>query len=260
MKRAGRLTLVLVLSSAAHVLPWIVFGEEGQQAAGGTGQEAITLVAVPENLGETVEKWLKPTEAQQQIASHKIPTETSPQLPTNPSTPRAPDLSALAPAIAPPTPDTDAAPQMTTRPSQPPTPLPPAEPSAVFKPNAPSTPQRAEQAKGAAQSEEQGNRGKAKASTGNSNREASLLRQWGSVIRQRIERQKRQSPGSGEIRLRLAVHGSGKLASVKILGQSGPKVLGAAALAAVKRARLPKAPSGVSQGPHVFSLVLRFKK
>lgn len=257
MKSGGRLTLVLLLSVAVHVLPWTLWRAVGQQAAGGAGQEAITLVAAPESLGEIVERWQEPVEMQHQVAPPRTPPVMFPS-PVSPRAFQAPGFAPVKPVMKAAT--LDAAPQLDTRPPASPRPKPVTKPKATPKPKAASTSRQAEKAKGTAQAAEQGNRGKAKVSTGNNAREVSLLRQWGGAIRSRIERQKRRASGVGKVRLRVAVFRSGKLASVRVITSSGLKILDDAAVAAAKRARLPKAPSGVSQGPHAFNLPLRYER
>ncbi len=257
MKSGGRLTLVLLLSVAVHVLPWALWRAAGQQASGGGGQEAITLAAVPESLGEIVDKWQEPVEVQHQMAPPRTPPVMSPS-PVSPRALQSPGLAPMKPVMKAAT--LDAAPRLDKRPPKPPKPKPATKLRVTPKPKAASAPRKAEKASGGAQAAEQGNRGKAKIATGNSAREASLLRQWGSVIRSRIERQKRRAPGVGKVRLRVAVYRSGKLASIGIIASSGHKILDDAAVTAAKRARLPKAPPGVSQGPHTFSLSLRYER
>ena len=243
----------LILSAAAHVAPWALWSDNGQQAAGDDGQQAITLAAAPASLGRIVEDWQKPVtvmSAAPSAASAAPPVMRQPA----PSVSMAPALLvAQAPTLRPPA--RDARPKVDNRPT-----APPKAAAKLVRKAAASAPRKAERAKGPGAASDQAGGGKAKTSAGTSTREASLLRQWGGAIRARIERQKRPAAAKGKVRLRVVAHSAGRLSSVKLVSSSGISALDAAALATVKRARLPRAPKGVATGNHGFSLTLTFHR
>lgn len=92
----------------------------------------------------------------------------------------------------------------------------------------------------------------------------SLRASWGAAIRTRVERVKRY-PGragraAGTVVLWLKVTSSGTLAGVGISRSSGNDLLDQAAISAVRGARMPAAPNGLSGGTHTFSLPIRFSR
>ncbi|MAU51241.1 MAG: hypothetical protein CMN17_02455 [Roseovarius sp.] len=92
---------------------------------------------------------------------------------------------------------------------------------------------------------------------------ASLMGQWGGAIRARIERQKRYPAGTraqGTVHLVLDVGGDGRLLGVAVTRSSGDARLDAAALAAVRRARLPAKPERLPGPRHRFSLPMAFAR
>ena len=87
--------------------------------------------------------------------------------------------------------------------------------------------------------------------------------QWGGAIRARIERQKRYPAGTraqGTVHLVLDVGGDGRLLGVAVTRSSGDARLDAAALAAVRRARLPAKPERLPGSRHRFSLPMAFAR
>lgn len=257
MTSGARFFLFLVLSAGAHVLPWAFWGEAGQQASGGRGEESVTLAAIPESLGDLVKQWEEPVQRQDHVPElHRPAISEAPQPPTRPQAPQAvsqPSPS-LAAAIAP-----DSRPHVETQPPPPPKPEQNAKPKPPAKPKPASPPRAAEKAKGPGQNMHEGAGSKAKVTTGTSKREASALKKWGASIRSRVERQKRKGSQRGKVRIRVEVHTSGRLSFVSVIAPSGNPALDAAALAAVKRARLPKAPAAVPKGQYKFSLTMTYK-
>ncbi|MGY6534415.1 MAG: TonB family protein [Pararhodobacter sp.] len=90
---------------------------------------------------------------------------------------------------------------------------------------------------------------------------AALVAQWGGAIRAAVQRQQRHPHGvrsGGTVHLQLAVNANGQLASVQMTQSSGHAALDRAAMDAVRRARLPSAPQGLS-GTYRFNLPVRFR-
>ncbi|WP_371037299.1 TonB family protein, partial [Rhodosalinus sp. FB01] len=88
-----------------------------------------------------------------------------------------------------------------------------------------------------------------------------LVARWGGQIVAAIERQKRYPSGTraaGRVRLAILVAPAGRLAGVSVRGSSGNAQLDRAAVAAVQRARLPRAPNGLSSESYPFTVTLRF--
>ncbi|MEQ9695551.1 TonB family protein [Shimia sp. SDUM112013] len=252
-----RLLAFLGLSCALHAAPWMVWGTSGQQAAGGGGEDQITLSAAPQSLGALVEKWERPVET-----SPQPPVLHPPQIiqNTQPAQRSKMQMSLPDSTTAMHAPATEALPRVDTTPPPPPKPAPKKIEKKAPKPAAASTPRKAEKAKGPGKAVEQGNGGKAAVSTGNSKREAKLLHQWGAQIKSRIERQKRAAGARGKVRIRVVVHTSGKLASATVIKSSGVAALDAAALKTATRARLPNAPKAVAPGTHAFTLSLNYNR
>jgi protein TonB len=174
---------------------------------------------------------------------------------------RAPQPEALPPTQPPLPPELFAQPEIrdTPRPRARPAPQPapqqsrpaPAQPREI-------TPPAATRAAGQGAAAQQG-QGQAQTQSG-ANASASQLAQWGGGIRAAIQRQQR-NPGlraAGIVHLRLHVSTQGRLEGVAITQSSGNSALDNAALRAVQRARLPRAPAGLS-GSHQFNLPLRFE-
>ena len=86
---------------------------------------------------------------------------------------------------------------------------------------------------------------------------------WGGAIRTRIERQKRYPAGtraSGTVHMVLDVGADGRLLGVGLRRSSGNDRLDAAAMNAVRRARLPAAPQRLPGARHRFNLPVAFSR
>lgn len=211
----------------------------------------------------------------------RIPSEPAPQKPPRTAPPELalltpPPSPALPPAFnpPPPPPETDAAQTTSPRPpARPDRPAPPREPQRQAAP----TPQqqavpsnrtqtgRAEQhAVGSGGGQAAGNAGQSENAGLSSARRESLLANWGSNIRSRIERRKshaRGVQGTGTATVRLVVTTDGRLAGISLVGSSGIAEFDEAALNAVRRAgRFAKAPRDLGSGQHSFTLPIRFQQ
>lgn len=88
-----------------------------------------------------------------------------------------------------------------------------------------------------------------------------LMAQWGGALRAAVQRQQRHPSAArsgGTVLLRLDIHSDGRLLGVALQQSSGHAALDQAALDAVRRARLPAAPQGLS-GSFQFNLPVRFR-
>lgn len=255
MTSGHRLLLFLLVSVMAHGAVLGFFATSGQQAAGGSGHDTISIKAAPESIGALVKEWQKPVEAQSSVADLTPPNVDAAKLPQRiPDTPRFTPQTPLPMAA----PIPDPSPKADTPPPRPAkkTTGKPAKP----KSNAASKPQPRAQAKGPGNTKTKGNGGKAQASTGTSARAATLKKQWGAAILNRIERQKRRAGAKGRVRLRISVGVNGALSSVQVITTSGNPSLDRAAVATVRRARLPRAPRGMPAGVHRFSMTLIYTR
>ena len=88
-------------------------------------------------------------------------------------------------------------------------------------------------------------------------------RQWGAKVRAAVERAKRYPSGtraSGTTRLNVRLNPAGQVVAVSVLQSSGDARLDRAAQRAVQRARLPRAPSDLTEASYAFGLSLRFTR
>ena len=189
-------------------------------------------------------------------------TEAPPDIPATPPVP--PALAAPAQVSSAPEPRPVAPPPAMAAPQ--PDPAPPRSdpapgPAPKAAPAAAPPPAPAQKAAGSGGRQAAGDHGAAEASTGQAALRRSLLAQWGGAIRSGIERRKRYPRGnraSGRVELSLTVTRQGQLSSVAVTRSSGQPLLDQAAVNAVRRARLPAAPKGLSQPRYSFSLSLSF--
>lgn len=172
--------------------------------------------------------------------------------PTTPDAPRAPEMATL-PKIDRNPPKALTAPPPATRPESRPA-IKPAAP-------APAPARRKETARGEGKQKTGGEASTAASARIDDATRASLIGQWGGAIRTRIERQKRYPAGtraSGTAHLMLDVAADGRLLGVGLRRSSGNDRLDAAAMNAVRRARLPAAPAHLTGTSHRFNLPVAF--
>lgn len=265
----------LGFTSAALLVHLAVFAAtapDGTASGGDGGRNEVSMAAplgaANAELVAMVRKWDTPvTLAAPVVApSQPVPADAPPALPIatlpDDSVPRL-----TAPLSAPPPaqdlPDVAGnVPPLFATPADRPTTRPRQRPDPQRSAPAPQQPQTAApRAQRAAGQGSQGQRGEGRAQTqsGTAN-SASALAEWGGQIRTAIQRQQR-SPGArarGTVQLRLQVRADGQLAGVSLAQSSGNGALDQAAVQAVQRARLPRAPSGVS-GTHHFNLPLSYR-
>jgi len=252
------------VAALAHLAVFAATLPDGMAAGGAGGQQEITqpsttLAGADNAMAALVARWDMPP-----IIGLHSPTETvaaplpdAPPILTmqQPNTPRV-TQTMTRPAQADTAPDVGAPPDLFTRPQNRDTPRPrPAPRQAQPREASATAASRAAGQGGAAQQRQ----GQAQVQSG-STASASQLTQWGGSIRAAIQRQQR-SPSlraQGIVHLRLQVSADGRLVGVALSQSSGHAALDRAALQAVQRASLPRAPAGVS-GTHHFNLPLRFE-
>lgn len=180
----------------------------------------------------------------------------------------------LAPGVAPVMPKVDftsrlaLAPQASPRPKLRPKLRPEmAKPVAKATPKPKSKPKNAAAKKTAAGTGGKTTAGKARNTTAGAtkarNPSASQMARWGGSIRARVERRKRfpgGATGSGKVRLWLRVTTTGRLAGAGISRSSGNPAFDRAALSAVQRAALPRAPGSIAAGAYRFTLSMSFNR
>lgn len=172
--------------------------------------------------------------------------------PNAPDAPHAPQMAAL--------PEIDRSPPAALAPPPPAT-RPQARPAP--KPAAAAPARRKETARGEGKQQAGGQAKTAAPARIDAATRASLMGQWGGAIRARIERQKRYPAGtraSGTAHLVLDVGADGRLLGVGLRRSSGDDRLDAAAINAVRRARLPAAPTRLSGTSHRFNLPVAFSR
>ena len=262
MTRPALFPACLVTAAALHAAPFLAMDKGGTRAAGtgSSGNGQVTLAAASAELAQQVSDWNSPPEIhtpQPAMAPAEPPQRPVPAaIPAAPPQPEAislPVLAAAAPA------DTAPARQV----SPPPPPPPPAAAAPAPAPSPPPTPSTAsvqEQANGSSRHHTKGDGGADETTTGASMRTASLKNRWGAAIISRIERQKRPPRGGGEgtVRLSLTVSTQGRLMAISVIRSSGNAKVDQAAVTAVKRARMPRAPKALAPGGYSFTFRTTF--
>ncbi|MCK0149079.1 energy transducer TonB [Marivita sp. S6314] len=131
---------------------------------------------------------------------------------------------------------------------------------------APSAARPAQTARGSGQSSSSAVAPKTKAPAAAGPSKAQLAQaqaSWGAKIRSSVARAQRYPNGTrarGTVKLQISVSPAGRVVGVSVVQSSGDRRLDKAALAAVKRARLPRAPKGLTAASYRFNLPLSFKR
>ncbi len=87
--------------------------------------------------------------------------------------------------------------------------------------------------------------------------------QWGGRIRTAVARAQRypnSTRARGTVKLQIAVSPNGRVTGISVVQSSGDARLDRAAIQAVKRARLPRAPKELTRNSYRFNLPLAFKR
>jgi protein TonB len=258
----------LALALGAHLLIWQANAMGTVESAGEAGDGALTLSGANAALQDTVAQWNSPPEVDMQApAPPPRPAELSmpPEIAVLAQSPRTtltsplPMLqaeSAFTPDSPPPQPPPSPKPKPRAKEQTPPKAPAKTTPMAAVKT---SSATERPKGKGGAQATGQNGSGQQTATSANPGQMA----RWGGAIRTSIERRKQYPAGShakGSVSLAITVSSTGALTGLSIAKSSGDAVLDHAALAAVKRARLPKAPAGIAAGAHRFTLSVSFAR
>lgn len=195
----------------------------------------------------------------------RAPSASQPPEAPQEATPTPPKRSAPTPRLA--TPDAPRAPAVAALPqvdrSPPAVQAPPPDTRPRARPAKPAPARRAEVARGTGGAQAGGQTQTRSAARIDDATRASLMGQWGGAIRARIERHKRYPSGtraSGTAHLVLDVAADGRLLAVGLRRSSGDTRLDAAAVGAVRRARLPAAPDRLAGTRHRFNLPVAFTR
>lgn len=274
MKGAFEFAGFCAVSVAAHLAIFQI-GTDGSAASSGAAASApVAIAASTSQIEQLVAVWDTPPAP----ATH-APNRTAPQPPSAPALPQAlaqalpqagpslpaapslPTAMASAPDLpdadrtTPPPPVTAQAPTASPRPNERPARQPAARREQATQQAARAAPQSAGQDAPPRRAPA------ATPSPAASAPDPNLMSSWGGAIRSAIERRKRYPSGTsdaGTVRLRLSVSSAGNLLGVGIAGSSGVAALDRAAVTAVQRARIPRAPNGISAGQYSFTLSVSF--
>jgi protein TonB len=245
--------ICFILALVLHLGLWLWSPAHGVRSAGAGGDAALSLEAAPTSLAALVEAWQQPVPLVSIAPQMAVPAGVQ----TPPLTAPVSAISAfpvqprVMPQLPASKPTSQQAPAVDTAP--PPQPVPIAN-------SAPSPIQRAA---GAGLRQSAGRLGKARVSTRNAAKVESLMARWGARIRRSVERRKRYPRGTvahGTVQIQLTVTISGQLVALRLRRSSGDASLDAAALDAVRRARFPRAPDGLSAAQHSFNLPVTFSR
>jgi len=282
-------------SVAGQMLAWAGSAAMAAAMLSGLGALVVTLPAPGESRGEVVVPMVLTLAAPEAVAALPTPPpEVSPEAPLAPMQPDAaalppvalaevppvaaaaprlaapqaladvPVLADLAPPLPPPAKVAGPAAKPTPTPAQKAVEKPPAKPDPKPAKARPAKPQVAESVAASVA----GDAGKTtrasrsdgvKAGTGASK---AAMQRWGSAIRKRIEARKAYPAAAngaqGTVTVRLTVSLSGQLTGVAVVASSGHAALDSAAVKAVRSARLPAAPQGVTGDSASFSLPMKY--
>lgn len=244
--------------------------------------DALPQPGVPQTDLPVIQPVAMPPVAPRPESPESAPPDAAPAAPELPPALTAPPQDAAPALMAPAAPDRieitrpardDAAPDGTTpaRPGQvtPDHPVaealpahrpkarPAAPPKPAAKPAAQPPARKAQKAQGGKTGQHAGDKRANTASTLSPAARQSLMAKWGAAIRNGVERRKRYPRGTraqGTAKLRLTVSRAGHLIGVSLLRSSGDAVLDKAAISAVRRARFPAAPKGLSEAQYHFNL------
>ncbi|WP_296641300.1 cell envelope integrity protein TolA [Roseinatronobacter sp.] len=264
MRAALEFTGFGVAAVAVHLAAFAAIAPDGMAAGGDGGEDAVTVAAplgaADPTMSAMVRNWDAPVQVMappemvappvQEAAPDalsQLRRDTLPELPGLVAPQAAPVLTADQPDL----------PKLFAQPDTPPETRPRARPDPKAKASAPASPP-AQRASGQGAAAQRGE-GAAQVQSGGGN-SASALADWGGRIRAAVQRAQTR-PGTrarGVVQVRLSVTAGGQLGGVSVVGSSGNAALDQAALNAVQRARLPRAPEGVS-GTHRFNLPVGFR-
>ncbi|MCL3882318.1 TonB family protein [Marivita sp. GX14005] len=257
----------LSLSGALHVAA-LALGpaSSGGGSEGAGGGDSVTLSAATPQLAAMVADWETPPEIG--AAPESVPAPRDPSALVAPAAPITRPLRAEASPLPMPFQQSADLPQLDhASPSAPRASLTPqlrpkrqAEPA---KPKAQSTPQTERKARGAGQGSTARQSAATRAASGPSAADrARLVQKWGAQVTSALRRAHRvpRGAGRGTVDLVLTLTPAGQVSAVSITASSGSARLDRAALAAVRLARFPPAPKGLTEPAYRFSQRLTVRR
>lgn len=284
----------VTLAVALHLAAFAWRAPEAGASASGVGGDAmVSLEASSGSIAQMVEEWERPPEPmaepvplmpQPEMVQPEPPQLTTPDLSETPlqapvppmALPQAPempsmDIAELPPPPPEPEPEPEPEPLPDTRPE--PRPEPQPEPEPEPRPRAQAQPKRepapppsaavaGQRAAGSGGGANAGASGSAQSATNSSARATDLAISWGASIRARVERRAASVRGVGgtSMEVQVAVSPTGGLLGVTVTRSSGDAALDAAVVRAVRSARLPAAPAGLTQPRYIYDLPLIFTR
>lgn len=247
---------------------------EGSASRGTGGAEALTLAAADAATAALVAEWERPPEVAE-VEPPEVDVPAPPALPelAEPSIDSGPLLPSATPGLA--LPEIPDRPQMKAV-TAPPPPQPVEHVSDVrptARPDRPAPPpqeappapeeQPAQRAAGQGGATQAGSAERQAVPGLSAGQRQTLAARWGAELRAQVERRKRYPAGargaSGSVSVRITVDRAGRLVGVAVASPSGHAALDQAAIAAVKAARFPAAPQGLSEPSYSFTLPMVFE-
>lgn len=264
----------VTLAVALHLAAFAWRAPEAGASASGVGGDAmVSLEASSGSIAQMVEEWERPPEPmaepvplmpQPEMVQPEPPQLTTPDLSETPlqapvppmALPQAPEMPSMDIAeLPPPPPEPEPEPE--------PEPLPRAQAQPKREPAPPpSAAVAGQRAAGSGGGANAGASGSAQSATNSSARATDLAISWGASIRARVERRAASVRGVGgtSMEVQVAVSPTGGLLGVTVTRSSGDAALDAAVVRAVRSARLPAAPAGLTQPRYIYDLPLIFTR
>lgn len=243
---------------------------EGSQSAGSGGDALVTVTSVSADLSQMVAAWDRPPVVGMPVMDAfpqmSAPVNSGAVRPDLPVETRRQPVSPMALAI--PSQEVPPAQDMTLTPPRPvqavPKTRPPERPAFPAEKVLPAVepqprPRVGSIAAGQGEASAKGMQGQAQTASLSQTVRHSLMAEWGSKIRNRIDSAKPRGAGRGSVTVILHVGRDGALHSVGIAQSSGQAFLDQRAVQTVRAAgRLPAAPTGLNEASYTFRLPLRF--
>lgn len=282
----------LAVAVALHLAAFAWRAPEAGASASGVGGDAmVSLEASSGSIAQMVEEWERPPEPvaepvpqmpQPEMAQPEPPQLTTPDLSETPlqapvppmALPQAPEMPSMDIAeLPPPPPEPEPEPERETLPDTRPQPRPVPQPEPEPRSRAEAQPRRepapppaanvaGQRAAGSGGDANAGASGSAQSANKPSARATDLAISWGASVRARIERRAASVRGVGgtSMEVRVAVSPTGGLLGVTVTRSSGDAALDAAVVRAVRSARLPAAPAGLTEPRYIYDLPMIFTR
>ena len=281
MKRYAEILIFSTVAIGIHVAGFYTIPAEGIQAGGAGGEEAVSIQGANHQIEAMVQEWEKPPEPVVELDIKPSAAPVLDQVPTI-AVPTSPTAALLLPSIiAPAAPRAEEPVKVQTETARPIPKAKPKKPKVVKKParkklvKKKNTSKATKAQTASARRKEQksagtggsafAGQGKAKVTTGVSNKQLADMKQvWGAKIRRRIERSKKYPRGTrknGKVLIKLTIGQAGNLITYSLRKSSGTPKLDTAALQAISNVqKFPIAPKSLTGGSYVFTVPIYFKR